>query len=94
LLLLGIDSTKLGWDWKNDPAAAEPLLGEWTEAKVKDHTYKEGRTVLYLHGGGYFLGSIRTHRWATWHMARLAGAKVFGKPMSLGNVLVIKSATL
>ncbi|KAF9133987.1 hypothetical protein BGW39_008474 [Mortierella sp. 14UC] len=77
LSLQGIDSIKLGWDWKNDPAAAEPLLGEWTEAKVKDDIYKEGRTVLYLHGGGYFLGSVRTHRWATWHMARRAGAKVF-----------------
>jgi acetyl esterase/lipase len=77
LSLQGIDTAKLGWDWKNDPAAAEPLLGEWTEAKVKGDNYKEGRTVLYLHGGGYFLASIRTHRWATWHMARSAGAKVF-----------------
>ncbi|KAF9084680.1 hypothetical protein BGX29_002437 [Mortierella sp. GBA35] len=78
LALKGIDSAKLGWDWKNDPAAAEPLMGEWTEAKEKDSSvYKSGRTVLYLHGGGYFLGSIRTHRWATWHMARHAGAKVF-----------------
>ncbi|KAG0272820.1 hypothetical protein BGZ95_011399 [Linnemannia exigua] len=76
LSLQGIDSTKLGWDWKNDPVATEPLLAEWTEANVKDDIYKEGRTILYLHGGGYFLGSIRTHRWATWHMACHAGAKV------------------
>ncbi|KAF9124495.1 hypothetical protein BG015_005072 [Linnemannia schmuckeri] len=77
LSLQGIDSSKLGWDWKNDPAAAEPLLGEWTETKVKGDNYKDGRTILYLHGGGYFLASVRTHRWATWHMARQAGAKVF-----------------
>ncbi|KAG0050323.1 hypothetical protein BGZ89_003880 [Linnemannia elongata] len=77
LSLQGIDTTKLGWDWKQDPAAAEPLMGEWTETKVKDDNYKEGRTILYLHGGGYFLASVRTHRWATWHMSRHAGAKVF-----------------
>lgn len=74
----GIDSTMLGWDWKNDPRAEEPLKGEWTETKVKGDKFAEGRTVLYLHGGGYFLCSIRTHRWATWNMARLGGAKVFG----------------
>ncbi|KAF9945716.1 hypothetical protein BGZ65_010454 [Modicella reniformis] len=73
----GIDSTKLGWDWKNDPRAEKALKGEWTETKIKDDKFAEGRTVLYLHGGGYFLCSIRTHRWATWSMARLGGAKVF-----------------
>ncbi|KAF9929325.1 hypothetical protein FBU30_001686 [Linnemannia zychae] len=77
LSLQGIDSAKLGWNWKNDPAGKEPLLGEWTEAKVKDEKYNEGRTVLYFHGGAYILGSVREHRWASWHMARHAGAKVF-----------------
>ncbi|KAG0024697.1 hypothetical protein BGZ80_010276 [Entomortierella chlamydospora] len=73
----GIDSTLLGWDWAHDPRAEKPLKGEWTETKVKDEKFSEGRTVLYLHGGGYFLCSIRTHRWATWAMARTAGARVF-----------------
>ncbi|KAF9355666.1 hypothetical protein BGX26_006256 [Mortierella sp. AD094] len=73
----GIDSTLLGWDWAHDPRAEKPLRGEWTETKVKDEKFAEGRTVLYLHGGGYFLCSIRTHRWATWSMARIAGARVF-----------------
>ncbi|ORZ23752.1 Alpha/Beta hydrolase protein [Lobosporangium transversale] len=72
-----IDSDKLGWDWEHDPRIEKPLKGEWTETKVKDEKFAEGRTVLYLHGGGYFLCSIRTHRWATWNMARLGGAKVF-----------------
>lgn len=74
-----IDSATLGWDWKNDPRAEKPLKAEWTETKVKDASYSEGRTVLYLHGGGYFLCSIKTHRWASWNMARLGGAKVFCK---------------
>ncbi|GJJ75280.1 epsilon-lactone hydrolase [Entomortierella parvispora] len=73
----GLDATKLGWDWKKDPRAEKPLKGEWTETKVKDENFKEGRTVLYLHGGGYFLCSIRTHRWASWNMARFGGARVF-----------------
>ncbi|KAF9174828.1 hypothetical protein BGX21_009125 [Mortierella sp. AD011] len=72
-----IDSTLLGWDWAHDPRAEKPLKGEWTETKAKDGKFSEGRTVLYLHGGGYFLCSIRTHRWATWAMARTAGARVF-----------------
>ncbi|KAG0262309.1 hypothetical protein DFQ27_002438 [Actinomortierella ambigua] len=73
----GVDAARVGWDWKNDPRAQKPYKAEWTEVRDKDSNYKEGRTVLYLHGGGYFLCSIRTHRWATYHMARLGGAKVF-----------------
>ncbi|KAF9107023.1 hypothetical protein BGX27_008915 [Mortierella sp. AM989] len=73
----GIDSVKLGWDWKNDPKAQEPLEAEWTETKIKNEKYSEGRTVLYLHGGGYILGAIQTHRWATSAMARLGGSKAF-----------------
>ncbi|KAG0299134.1 hypothetical protein BGZ98_010309 [Dissophora globulifera] len=73
----GIDAARLGWDWKNDPHAEKPLRGEWTETKVKNDDFSEGRTILYLHGGGYMLCSIRTHRWATWHMARKSGARVF-----------------
>ncbi|KAG0350419.1 hypothetical protein BGZ54_003832, partial [Gamsiella multidivaricata] len=75
--LKGIDSANLGWDWKNDPAADGPLMAEWTETVTKDEKHAEGRTVLYLHGGGYILGSILTHRWASASMARLGGAKVF-----------------
>lgn len=75
----GIDAANLGWDWKSDPRAEDPLKGEWTETKIKDGSFQEGRTVLYLHGGGYFLCSIRTHRWATWNMARLGGARVLCK---------------
>ncbi|GJJ79257.1 epsilon-lactone hydrolase [Entomortierella parvispora] len=73
----GLDATKLGWDWKNDPRAKEPLAGEWTEAREKDEDHVKGRTILYCHGGGYFLASIQTHRWATWAMARLSGSRVF-----------------
>ncbi|KAF9584170.1 hypothetical protein BGW38_007341 [Lunasporangiospora selenospora] len=73
----GIDDTKLGWDWRNDPRlTSEPLEGEWTWVRgVDEKELSKKKTVLYLHGGGYFLASIRTHRWATWGMANLADAK-------------------
>ncbi|KAG0289048.1 hypothetical protein BGZ98_004010 [Dissophora globulifera] len=76
LNLKGIDAAKLGWDWKNDPVAQEPMVCEWTEMAIKDSNHADGRTILYLHGGGYFLGSIQTHRWASAKMARFGGAKV------------------
>ncbi|KAF9431606.1 hypothetical protein BGZ76_000083 [Entomortierella beljakovae] len=77
LVQCGIDDKKLGWDWKNDPSAEEPLEAEWTEAKTKGKNYSDDRVVLYLHGGGYIIGSIQTHRWATAAMAQLGGAKAF-----------------
>lgn len=43
----GLDATKLGWDWKNDPRAEQPLAGEWIEAREKDEKHAKGRTVLY-----------------------------------------------
>ncbi|KAF9437306.1 hypothetical protein BGZ76_001255 [Entomortierella beljakovae] len=73
----GIDSDLVGWDWEHDPRAEKPLKGEWTEAKIKDEKFAEGRTILYLHGGGYFLCSIESHRWASSGMAKTGGAKVF-----------------
>jgi acetyl esterase/lipase len=74
-----LNATKLGWDWKNDPRAREPLAGEWMETREKDEKHVEGRTVLFLHGGCYVLASINTHRWASFAMARLSGARVFGR---------------
>ncbi|KAI1321066.1 hypothetical protein EDD11_008647 [Mortierella claussenii] len=72
----GIDNIKLGWDWRDDPQGNQPLAAEWTEMRVKDEKQNNSRTVLFLHGGGYILGSILTHRWATSAMARLGAAKV------------------
>ncbi|MGH8077088.1 MAG: alpha/beta hydrolase, partial [Lysobacter sp.] len=36
-----------------------------------------GRAVLYLHGGGYTIGSLRTHRALAAHLSRAAAAPVF-----------------
>ena len=34
------------------------------------------RCVLYLHGGGYVLGSLNTHRNLAWNLSQAAGAQV------------------
>ena len=36
------------------------------------------RVILYLHGGGYAVGSMRTHRVMLAHMSRAAGCRVLG----------------
>lgn len=52
-----------------------PLRGEWL---VRDaDAQREARTVLYLHGGGYYFCSPRTHRAITFGLAPRAGADVF-----------------
>jgi acetyl esterase/lipase len=45
--------------------------GEWVSVPSAD----EGRVVLYLHGGGYVLGSPTTHRDLAGRLARAAGAR-------------------
>ncbi len=49
------------------------VKGEWHRAVEA----APGRTVLYLHGGGYVFGSAISHRAATFSLAREAQAEVF-----------------
>lgn len=51
---------------------AGAVKGEWLRPKAG-----AGRTVLYLHGGGYVFGSPRTHRTLTYPLALAANANVF-----------------
>ena len=37
---------------------------------------REDRSILYLHGGGYVIGSVRTHRQIVGNLSRAAAAKV------------------
>jgi acetyl esterase/lipase len=50
-----------------------PVRGEW----LRPTTVEPGRTILYLHGGGYVFGSPRTHRPITYALAVAAKAPVF-----------------
>ena len=45
---------------------------EWISAPES----RDNRVILYLHGGGYLFGSVRTHRVMLAHMSRAAKARV------------------
>lgn len=49
------------------------LCGEW----LRPRGGRRDRTILFLHGGGYFFGSPRTHRPITVALAGLTGSQVF-----------------
>lgn len=50
-----------------------PVRGEWI---IPNRTSSEG-CMLYLHGGAYCFGSVRTHRELAGRLARLTGQRVF-----------------
>jgi acetyl esterase/lipase len=50
-----------------------PVKGEWHRAENAE----PGRTVLYLHGGGYVFGSPKSHRAFTYALAKEARAEIF-----------------
>jgi epsilon-lactone hydrolase len=59
-------------DVKCEPVNAGGVKSEWVTAPGAD----AGRTVLYLHGGGYVIGSINTHRDLAARISRAAKARV------------------
>jgi acetyl esterase/lipase len=59
-------------DVKCEPVNAGGVKAEWVTAPGAD----PGRAVLYLHGGGYVIGSINTHRDLAARISRAAGARV------------------
>lgn len=50
-----------------------PVSGEWHRSE----NAVAGRTILYLHGGGYVFGSPKSHRDATFALAKEAASEVF-----------------
>jgi len=59
-------------DIKCEPVSAGGVKAEWVTAPGAD----AGRAVLYLHGGGYVIGSINTHRDLAGRISRAAKARV------------------
>src|SRR5690554_38541 len=74
---LGFDTVTLALPVHPDvhiaPANVGGVPGEWLMAGRK---VLSGRVLLYLHGGGYFFGSPRSHRAVTWRLSRACRAKV------------------
>jgi len=54
-----------------EPVTANGVTAEWTTAPDADHS----RAVLYLHGGGYVVGSLASHRHLAAEVGRAAGAR-------------------
>jgi acetyl esterase/lipase len=65
-------STRAGID--RQPGVEGGISGEWMRP---DGATAHRATILYLHGGGYCIGSHRTHRAMTSHLAGATGLAVF-----------------
>lgn len=61
-------------DVKCEPLSANGVKTEWITAPGAD----PDRAVLYLHGGGYVMGSLTTHRDLMGRISRAAQARVLG----------------
>ncbi|HEY2107372.1 MAG TPA: alpha/beta hydrolase [Candidatus Binataceae bacterium] len=61
-------------DVKCEPLRANGVQAEWITAPGA----ATDRAVLYLHGGGYLMGSLKTHRDLMGRIARAAQARVLG----------------
>jgi acetyl esterase/lipase len=59
-------------DVKCEPVTANGVKSEWVSVPGAD----AGRAILYLHGGGYVIGSINTHRSLAGRLSRAAKARV------------------
>jgi len=59
-------------DIQREPVDAGGVKSEWVCAPNAD----PGRAILYLHGGGYVIGSIATHRALAARLSRASKAKV------------------
>jgi acetyl esterase/lipase len=72
----GIDArglaNKLADDVDVTPVDAAGVKAEWTATPNAD----PGRAILFVHGGGYVIGSIDSHRHAAAEMGRAAATKV------------------
>jgi len=56
---------------------ASPLRGEWLEPLADSTRLAPARTILYLHGGGYYFCSPRSHRSLVFELATRANARTF-----------------
>lgn len=59
-------------DAKCEKVDVDGVPAEWVSAADVD----PGRTVLYLHGGGYAIGSLNTHRRLAFDVSAASGARV------------------
>ena len=63
-------------DVRTESVQAGGVAAEWTETPGAE----PGRVILFLHGGGYVSGSIKSHR----HMIAEAGRQAKARTLALG----------
>ncbi|KAI9480961.1 MAG: Alpha/Beta hydrolase protein [Benjaminiella poitrasii] len=56
------DEERIGWNWEKDRENAPPIKGEWLQQKGNPLDPSKESTVLYLHGGAYYLGCYGMYR--------------------------------
>lgn len=61
-LLTKKDQDRVGWDWEKDRETAPPIKGEWLQSKGNPLDPCKESTILYLHGGAYYLGCYGIYR--------------------------------
>jgi len=71
---VNLPPTPRGWHVR---AIKDPVPGEWTEPRVQSPKGAGERVILYVHGGGYFFGSPRSHRAITLALATGTEARCF-----------------
>ena len=72
------------WQWRRKHA---PLKAEWVEMRSDYKEWKRKdtrsrRVMLYVHGGGYFFGSVDEHRYQLQRHARKLEARVIAPSLS------------
>ena len=67
-----MSSLPLDDDIQTERVGANGVPAEWSSAPES----QASRVIMYLHGGGYLFGSVRTHRVMLAHMARAAKARI------------------
>ncbi|KAI7906502.1 Alpha/Beta hydrolase protein [Cokeromyces recurvatus] len=61
-LLTKKDEERIGWNWQKDRENAPPIKGEWLQQKGNPLDPSKESTILYLHGGAYYLGCYGMYR--------------------------------
>lgn len=65
------DTFSVAEDVEAEPASLGGVAAEWTRTPQADHD----RVIVYLHGGGYVYGSIKSHRHLASEFGRAARAR-------------------
>jgi acetyl esterase/lipase len=56
------DEERIAWDWQKDRDTAPPIKGEWLQSNGNPLDPSKESTILYLHGGAYYLGCYGIYR--------------------------------